>query len=159
MTITLIANTDSEMQDWGARLAACCQAPMLIYLSGELGAGKTTFVRGFLGALGHQGLVKSPTYTLIEPYQWDDRLVYHLDLYRLKTPSELDHLGFWDLLQEKAIVLIEWPSCGGDRLPEPDFHIVITTSQDQNREINLTAKADKAILLKHLTQHKANNRG
>lgn len=99
------------------------QQPLLIALSGELGAGKTTFVGGLLTAFGHVGTVRSPTYTLIEPYAFAGRDVYHLDLYRLRDPSELEELGLRDLMQPGAIVLVEWPERAGGELGSPDVHV------------------------------------
>ncbi len=92
-------------------------------MQGDLGAGKTTLARGFLSSLGHSGAVKSPTYTLIETYQIGDQRIYHLDLYRLGDPEELEYLGLRDLLATPARWLIEWPERGRGLLPPADLDI------------------------------------
>jgi tRNA threonylcarbamoyladenosine biosynthesis protein TsaE len=119
------AASTEETEAVGARLAAALTPGLVIYLGGPLGAGKTTLVRGLLRALGWQGAVKSPTYTLIEPYALGDRALYHLDLYRLADPAELDYLGLRDLLDGHAVCLIEWAERGVGRLPEADLKVEI----------------------------------
>ncbi len=116
---------DRAMRDFGARLAAASPAEGVLYLIGELGAGKTTLVRGFLQGLGHQGAVKSPTYTLVEQYQVAQRNIHHLDLYRLADPEELEFLGLRDWLQEKALLLIEWPQMAQGVVPRADLVVNI----------------------------------
>jgi tRNA threonylcarbamoyladenosine biosynthesis protein TsaE len=107
----------------GERLARHLPARLTVFLDGDLGTGKTTLARGILRGLGHRGTVRSPTYTLIEPYEIGARRVYHLDLYRLCDPEELDYLGLRDLIAEDALLLVEWPQRGAGALPGPDLTI------------------------------------
>ena len=117
----------------------------VIFLLGDLGAGKTTLTRGFLRSLGYQGAVKSPTYTLIESYELDGKTVHHLDLYRLGSPDELDFLGLRELMVPGALFLIEWPQQGGDWLPEP--MLTISLSYDgESRRAQLQSDAEMALL-------------
>lgn len=110
-------------EQFGADLSQQLQAPCVVLLQGELGAGKTTLVRGFLHGLGYEGLVKSPTYTLVEQYELDDVLINHFDLYRLTDPLELDAMGFHDYFTDNAITFIEWPERAGDMLPSANCMI------------------------------------
>ena len=119
-----IASAD-DMETLGARLAHVCTGGALITLQGELGTGKTTLVRGLLHGLGHQGKVKSPTYTLVEPYELGERRVYHFDLYRLAAAEELDDIGLRDYLDAEALCLVEWPERGAARLPVSDLQVVL----------------------------------
>lgn len=106
---------------FGKKLALLCPAQCTIFLEGELGAGKTTFVRGFLQGLGYNGKVKSPTYTLVEPYTIGDQHIFHFDLYRIQDPEELQHIGLRDYVGAGGILLIEWPERGYQQLPAADF--------------------------------------
>lgn len=124
MQIELINSEATEAI--GARLSRQLPQKCLIFLKGQLGAGKTTLVRGLLRGLGHRGSVKSPTYTLVEEYIQGGRHVFHFDLYRLTDPEELEWIGVDDYLTQDAVCLIEWPEMGDGFLPEPD--LVLTLS-------------------------------
>lgn len=135
--------TDATAMDaLGRRLAGCATAAgLVIYLAGDLGAGKTTLVRGYLRGLGHAGSVRSPTYTLVEPYEFPDRRVYHLDLYRLGDPEELEWIGIRDLLDADSQALIEWPERGRGMLPPADLEVQIGY-QESGREVTLVGLSD-----------------
>ena len=115
----------SATEALGGQLAGCCEGGLLVFLHGHLGAGKTTLVRGLLRGLGHGGREKSPTYTLIEPYTTAQGNLYHLDLYRLADPEELEWIGIRDLFDGASICLIEWPEQGAGMLPDPDLRIFL----------------------------------
>jgi tRNA threonylcarbamoyladenosine biosynthesis protein TsaE len=133
--------TTTAMEDFGAQLAHICPIRSIFHLIGDLGVGKTTLVRGFLHALGHPGTVKSPTYTLVEPYQINGRKIYHFDFYRLGNPEELEYLGIRDYLEEEVICLIEWPERGGHFTPVPDVEIRLF-HQNEARRLELQAHSE-----------------
>jgi tRNA threonylcarbamoyladenosine biosynthesis protein TsaE len=132
----------------GAAVGGALTAGAVIFLTGELGAGKTTFTRGALRALGHVGSVKSPTYTLCEPYDLTNAgQLCHLDLYRLSNPEELEFLGIRDYVASGAVLLIEWPSKGEGWLPTPDLQVALRES-GHGRELKIDAlTADGEALL------------
>ena len=120
-TLELELPDETATEAFGARLAALLCAGDVVHLAGELGAGKTTLVRGVLRALGHAGAVKSPTYTLVESYQLGALTVHHFDLYRLRDPLELEDLGVRDYQDGAAVLLIEWPERGAGAVPAADL--------------------------------------
>lgn len=156
---------EQAMTELGAQLAQLIKKGSIIYLDGDLGAGKTTLVRGFLRALGYQGAVKSPTFTVVEPYTLDnnklydynqleedlklevqDQKIYHFDLYRLEDPEELEYMGIRDYLDGQAIALIEWPEKGYGVLPKADVLIKIT-HQKQGRGVELLSQSENGAVI------------
>lgn len=107
----------------GARLAQAAGNHGVIALHGNLGSGKTTLCRGIIRALGHAGAVKSPTFTLVEPYEFPSGRVLHYDLYRLTDPEEVEFLGMRDFLDGRTLTLIEWPEKAAGFLPPPDLEL------------------------------------
>ena len=143
-TITVDLDGEQAMVNYGHLLAgviAEANAPLLIILDGDLGAGKTTISRGVLHGLGHCGAVKSPTYTLVEPYDLEIGKVFHFDLYRLVDPDELEHIGFSDYLSQANLCIIEWPENGGSYIPQADIKIDIRQYQS-GRKVTLSSNTD-----------------
>lgn len=136
--------TAEETEGFGAQLASARPARddifSVVYLTGDLGAGKTTLTRGFLRELGVTGAVRSPTYTLVEIYETGALTALHLDLYRLSDPTELDNLGLREWAGGGHLWLVEWPERGSDRLPDADL-IVRLTAGDDRHDIELTARS------------------
>ena len=134
---------EQDLDQFANKFACNIPRPLIIWLEGDLGAGKTSFARGLIHALGYKGRVKSPTYGLLEHYQLDTLQVLHMDLYRINDPGELEFLGVEDLLDERTILLIEWPDKGGSWLPEPDF-IFKFGYLDEGRDLHWVARSPVA---------------
>ncbi len=151
-TVSITLHSESATKALAERLAALPLSGS-VWLSGDLGAGKTTLTRYWLQALGHKGAVKSPTYTLVEPYQIKQsdgaiKPVYHADLYRLQDPEELSFIGFDEYLDEpNALVIIEWASRADDYLPPPALFIDITASTDNNEGTNSSNTETRNVVI------------
>jgi len=145
--LSLLLDDEAEQEAFGSQLASVCDGPLLVYLEGDLGVGKTTLARGFLRRFGHRGAVKSPTYTLVEPYDLNGRRVYHLDLYRVADPGELEYLGLREMLAEDALLLVEWPERGAGWLPSPDLRVRIAYAGEGRRvEVGAASPRGEKIL-------------
>lgn len=149
---------ESAMFVLGQAIATAFPQGGIIFLKGELGAGKTTLVKTILRSLGHTGAVKSPTYTLVEPYRihmpehtddktdnHTDRDIYHFDLYRLGDPEELEYIGIRDYLHQHALCLIEWPERATGYLPEADMLIHLNYCEQGKQGRNLKIEGDQHI--------------
>jgi len=154
-TLTINLSDSDATEAAGSRLAQAIAKTQLperqfnVHLLGDLGAGKTTFSRGFLRGWGHQGRVPSPTYTLIEPYEELQRPVYHLDLYRLQDGAELEFLGLEDL-PAQSVLLIEWPQRAAGELSPPDMLLSLSIDGDGRRLEVQPASADGALVAAEL---------
>ena len=126
--VTLYLQGEEAMEAFGRQLAIITKGVGTIFLEGDLGAGKTTLSRGLIRGLGHVGAVKSPTFTLVEPYEIGTVRAFHFDLYRLVDPEELEFLGIRDYFDGDALCLIEWPQKGAGFLPKPDLTITISAA-------------------------------
>jgi len=146
MSFRITAATPEDTETFGAHLARVVPldstSAVVVYLTGDLGAGKTTLARGFLKQRGYSGSVKSPTYTLFETYDLPDLSVVHLDLYRLHEPSELDALGLRDMDRPHTVWLVEWPDRGAGRLPQADLIIALEAGEAAHE---LTAVAHSPV--------------
>lgn len=152
---TYFAATPEETQTLAVDLAnaIASQRPIdnVVFLNGDLGAGKTTFSRFFIQSLGHEGSVKSPTYTLVEPYELDVASIYHFDLYRLADPEELEFMGIRDYFGDGTIALIEWSEKGGEYLASPDLVISINIEREGRRFCVEARSAKGAKILQNCT--------
>jgi tRNA threonylcarbamoyladenosine biosynthesis protein TsaE len=138
--LNIVLNDVADTELLGARLWAELPEKSLVFLNGDLGAGKTTLVRGVLRASGYQGAVKSPTFTLVEEYEILGRKILHFDLYRIVDPEELEWIGIRDYLAQDSLCFIEWAQLGQGFLPEPDLVLNLTV-QGQKRLAQLLSKS------------------
>jgi tRNA threonylcarbamoyladenosine biosynthesis protein TsaE len=130
--------TEDELRDWGEQLGRSINPPLLVTLTGELGAGKTTLAQAICRGYGVQDAVTSPTYALVHEYFAHRSSVFHIDLYRLESPEQLTNLGWDDILASRALILVEWPERAGPRLPEDHLPIDIDyIAGDASRRILL----------------------
>lgn len=133
-TIEATLANEQQTEALGRYLAQQLEPPCVIYLQGELGAGKTTLVRGLLRGLGHLGSTKSPTYTLVEPYELAQCQVFHFDLYRLADPEELEYIGIREYQSQDAMLIFEWPDKGQGMIPKADLVIQLAYQELANKE-------------------------
>jgi tRNA threonylcarbamoyladenosine biosynthesis protein TsaE len=130
--------TESELRDWGRELGAAIQPPMLVSLSGELGAGKTTLAQSICEGYGVEEPVTSPTYALVHRYDSPRSAVLHVDLYRLDNEAQLTNIGWDDILNERALVIVEWPERAGNAMPADHLHIDLEYLEgDETRRVLL----------------------
>lgn len=133
------------MESLGEVVSSALKMGGVVYLEGDLGMGKTTLVRGVLRGLGYQGPVKSPTYTIVEPYELPSLEVYHFDLYRVSDAEELEFMGIRDYFTDSGLCLIEWAEMGRGALPEADF-VVSLSLIPQGRHVSLEAQTEKGLV-------------
>lgn len=144
-----LKNEEAQLQ-LAAAIALNTKPGTVIFLDGDLGTGKTTLVRGFLHSLGFKGNVKSPTYTLVEPYLIDKQQIYHFDLYRLGSPDELEYAGGRDYFDDTSICLIEWPDKAEGYLPTADLLCQLSYQNEagaQGRRCVISANSVKGLII------------
>jgi len=145
--LTRMLPTEAATAALGTAIAPTLRAGMVIYVRGQLGAGKTTLVRGILTALGVRDRIKSPTYTLVEPYSVSSLYLYHFDFYRLRHPDEWLEAGFREYFGGNAICIIEWPEKAGSKLPHPDVAIdIAVTAGGRTIVVSATTEAGETCL-------------
>ena len=148
---TLISRGDLETKDIGKKISNFITKknnsyPFLIFLIGELGAGKTTLCKGILRGLGHKGVVKSPTYNIVETYEISGFLIFHFDFYQISYPKELSNIGIQEYLDtNNGVSIIEWPEKMISFLPDPDLEIILNHSENNEEERTLEIKSKDSI--------------
>ncbi len=148
---TLISHGDLETKDIGKKISNFITKknnsyPFLIFLIGELGAGKTTLCNGILRGLGHKGVVKSPTYNIVETYEISGFLIFHFDFYQISYPKELSNIGIQEYLDtNNGVSIIEWPEKMISFLPDPDLEIILNHSENNEEERTLEIKSKDSI--------------
>ena len=152
LSTTRFLPAEADTLALGAEIAPCLKGGMVVYLRGELGAGKTTLARGILRALGHTGRVKSPSYALVEPYTISRLYLYHFDFYRFTKPTELEEAGFREYFNSDSVCLVEWPEKAAGIVPPADIRITIT-AQGSGRQLEIDADTEAGRrCLKRLSQ-------
>jgi tRNA threonylcarbamoyladenosine biosynthesis protein TsaE len=142
----LTVNDEAAVARLAARFAEAARPPLVMFLQGDLGAGKTTFARAYIQALGFEGYVKSPSYGLLETYEAGGFNILHLDLYRIEDPEELEYLALRDLFDDRTVLLIEWPERGEGHLPGADL-ILKFGETDTKRYIGCRAVSARGLAL------------
>ncbi|MEI6858966.1 MAG: tRNA (adenosine(37)-N6)-threonylcarbamoyltransferase complex ATPase subunit type 1 TsaE [Shewanella sp.] len=145
-SVKVFLDNEQDTVELGERLAQIIIPPLVLNLSGELGAGKTTLSRGLIQALGHEGTVKSPTYALVEPYELNGIELFHFDLYRLHDPEELEYMGIRDYFSDNSVCIIEWPERGYGVMPMADISIEIKYV-GSSRTVEITSGSIKGQVL------------
>jgi len=139
--LTRYLPAESDTLALGTALAPCLEPGLVIYLMGDLGAGKTTLARGILRGLGHAGKVKSPSYTLVEPYTFSRLYLYHFDFYRFTEPNEFEEAGFREHFNPDSVCLVEWPEKAAGIVPAADIRITLK-AQGTGRELEIDADTE-----------------
>ncbi len=145
MIINLILPEEKDTIAMGMELGRKISPGVIAFFKGELGAGKTTFIRAMLGGLGFHGKVKSPTFTIVEEYELENGPLFHFDFYRLSDPEELEYIGIFEYFRENAIVLIEWPEKGEGFLPKPDLILDFSVPDmpEMGRHLSIESQSEK----------------
>lgn len=146
MEINITLADEAATIEFGQKVGSMLLGGMTVFLEGTLGAGKTTFCRGVLSNFGYSSSVKSPTYTLVEPYVFSGLSIYHFDLYRLADPEELEYMGIREYFSECSICLIEWPTRGLGVIPDPDLQFFFDV-KGQGRRVRVQALSDRSKIV------------